>query len=891
MNKQAWHSYKIEEIFEKLNSNKNGLGQKEAKNRLAKFGLNKLPEEKRLTRLVILFEQFKSPLIYILAIATVVSFLLKEWADATVILMVVVINTVIGYFQETKANRAIEQLKKMVEHRVIVLREGHEKEINTKDLVLGDIILLKAGDRVPADARLIENKDLQADEAALTGESFPLTKSLDILDKGTVLADRENMVFMGTTITRGKAKAVVCEIGVNTELGQIATLIKETKEEKTPLQKRLAHFSKIISIVILVICFIIFFTGVLQGKSVFEMFTIAVAVAVAAIPEGLIIAVTVILALGMQKILKHKALIRKLIAAETLGSTSVICTDKTGTLTEARMEVSHILTGKEELLSENHKFSKEITKSIGHEKALRIGLLCNNVVIENPEEELKKWVIIGDPTEQALLLGAVHSGLNPEELDKLEPRIDEIPFDSERKYMVTLNKLEKGKNIVYIKGAPEKILAMASKIEINGQLESLTKEKTKILAKNYDKLTSKGLRVLAVGYKKTKDENLDNFKGDIIFMGLIALKDPLRKEARETIDLCQKAGIRLVIVTGDHKLTAKAIGQEVGLAAKEENILEGYELDKLSDDEFKKLVKKIEIYARVEPKHKIRIVNAWQSLGEVVAMTGDGVNDAPAIKSADIGIALGSGTEVTKETSDMILMDDNFKTIVAAVRQGRIIYENIRKVILYLLSDSFTEVILIGGSLLLGLPLPVTAAQILWVNLVEDGLPNFALAFEPGEKEVMKDKPRKAKEPILNTEMKILIFAIGIITDIVLFGLYFYLLKSGLEDFNHIRTFIFTALGLDSLLFVFSCRSLRFNIWHKNPFSNRYLIFAVCIGFLMLFGAVYIPFLQGFLKTVPLSRLDWLILIPLAIFKISAIEITKWFFIVKKKHQKYGLKT
>jgi Ca2+-transporting ATPase len=478
-------------------------------------------------------------------------------------------------------------------------------------------------------------------------------------------------------------------------------------------------------------------------------------------------------------------------------------------------------------------------------KALEIGLLCNNAVIENPEDELKDWIIFGDPTEQALLLAAVSAGLDKKELEKAMPRLDEIPFDEEKKFMATLHQIRKSeiRNLIYAKGAPEKIMAMSDQLEMDGKIKRLTQKDVQKFRKEIDYLASRGLRLLAVAYKEVKNLEKISEKDltDLIFVGLVALKDPLRPEANEAIRLCREAGIRPILVTGDHQLTAKTIAREVNLPVEEKNILEGSELDKISDKEFYKILKDIDVYARVEPRHKMRIIEAWQAKGEVVAMTGDGVNDAPALKKADIGVALGSGTDVAKEAADIVLLDNNFKTIVKAVERGRVIFENIRKVVTYLLSDSFTEVILVGGSLLLGLPLPVLAAQILWVNLIEDSLPSIALAFEPEEEGLMKEKPRKKTEPILNNEMKVIIFIIGIFTDLLLLGLFYYFWNL-YQDINYVRTIIFLGLGSNSLFYVWSCRSLRFSVWHENPFKNKFLNFSVIFGFLMFFTALYVPF-------------------------------------------------
>jgi len=886
-----WHSLGYKKAVEILKTDiKEGLSEKEARKRQKETGKNLLPGEKPLSKLKIILDQFKSPLIYILVIAGFVVLLFKEFTDAIVIFGAVFLNTVVGYFQENKASKALSELKKIVKFKAKTIREGNIKLIDSAELVPGDIILLSPGDKVPADGRIIESHDLKNNEMALTGEWLAAEKMTKILEEKTPLADRDNMVYMGTAVEYGKAKVVITSTGFETEIGQVAQMIKETKEEKTPLQKKLAHFAQIIGAIIVIICIIIFIEGILTGNTYIEMFIIAVAVAIAAIPEGLPIAMTVILALGMQRILKKRGLVRKLLAAETLGSTSIICTDKTKTLTEGKMRVSEILTGGELL---DHKKGD-------HLLAMKIATLANEAFIENPEAVMKKWIIRGRPTDKALLLAGMEAGLNKKELEKKITPIIEFPFDSANKYLAQLFTSDKKEDILYVSGAPGKLLEMSKYLKIGDREKVLTSKFSKQIELRLDKLTEKGLRVVAVAYKKIdspKDLPRTVFQGNnsdrqisqktrqglfsnLVFVGLIGLKDPIRKEVKKAMKVCRNAGMTPIIVTGDHKLTAKAVAEELGFKIKEENIMEGKELDQISDKEFEKRIKGIKIYARVEPKHKMRIVSVWQKKGEVVAMTGDGINDAPALKKADIGVALGSGTEVAKEVSDLILLTDNFNIIVAAVEQGRAIIDNIRKVIVYLLTDSFTETILVGVSLLFGLPLPITAVQILWVNLVEDGLPDIALAFEPKEKDLMKQKPRGQNVPLLTKEMKVIIFIIGLITDLMLLGLFFWLWKQN-HDITYIRTMIFATLTIDSLFYVFSCKSLRQNLWHINIFSNKLLVFAWIIGVVMLISSIYLSPLQTLLKTVPLGFNDWLIIMSLGLIELILIEAVKWRFIVR----------
>ena len=898
MDKKAdCHNLSWEEVIKLFETNpEQGLTEEEVKVRQKKFGKNLLPKEKPLPRLKIFLEQLRSPLIYILVIAGTITLVLKEYTDSIVIFGAVTLNTIVGFLQENKASKALRELKRVVRQEAEVIREGNIKVIDSSELVPGDIFILKAGDKVPVDGRLIEIHNLKTNEMVLSGEWLPAKKKIDVLTKETPMADRDNMVYMGTIVEAGIGRAVVTATGLKTEMGKVAEMLKETREEKTPYQKKIAHFSKIIGIIIALICFGIFIEGMISLSEVEfierfkDMFITSVAVAVAAIPEGLPVAMTVILSLGMQRILKRKGLVRKLIAAETLGSTSIICTDKTATLTEGKMRVFSILTGSKELLSDGKKFLEKINKNSksSHVLALKIVTLANEAFIENPEDSPERWIVRGRPTDRALLLAGMLAGFNKKELEKKFPKIGEIPFNPLNKFLATLHKIDEKNNVLYISGGPEKILGLSSFLEVDKKQEKLNPEKLKKLELKLEGLTEKGLRVVAVGYKRIKNQesrikNLEREVKDLVFVGFIALKDPLRKDVKKAIKICRRAGMKPIIVTGDHKLTAKAVAEELGFEIKEENIMEGKDLNKLSDEEFAKKVKDIQIYARVEPKHKMRIIEAWQEKGEVVAMTGDGINDAPALKKADIGVALGSGTDVAKETSDLILLPDSFSIIVAAIEEGRAIIDNIRKVITYLLSSSFAEIILIGGSLFLGWPLPIIAVQILWVNLIEDGPLGICLAFEPKEKDLMKQKPQSHDVPLLTKEMKALIFIIGLVNVLLLLGLFFWLIKYSGYEIPHIRSVIFAGLTIDSIFYVFSCKSLKRNLWQINPFSNKFLIFAWIFGVIMLMSALYWSPFQTLLKTVPLNLFDWQLILGLGLLNIVLIEATKWYFIIRKE--------
>jgi len=853
-----WHTLEVQEVAKKLKTNiKRGLLEEEIKERQKQFGKNILPKKKPLPKIKIFIRQFKSPLIYILLIAGIITSFLKEWTDTIVILTAVFINSVVGYIQEFKASRALIKLGEVIHPKAVVLRDGEQKEVLRENLVPGDIVFLKAGNHVPADGRIIQSFNLKINEASLSGEWLLAEKHKEKLPKDTPLADRDNMAYLGTTIEQGEGMMIVTAIGHKTEMGKIANLIKNLRQGKTPYQRKISNFSKILSSLIALICIFIFIGGIAEGRDFVQMFTTAVAVAVAAVPEGLPVAITVVLTVGMQRILKKKGLVRRLASAETLGNTTIIATDKTLTLTEGKMKVVEIL-------------------SLDKNLALKISVLCNEGFIEKGFV----WKVKGRPTDKALIMAGEENGIRKVELEKQFPRIGEIPFNSQTKMIVTFHKTpKKGENILFVSGAPEKVIALSSYMLGKGKEVRIDKKK---LLNDLERMAKKGERVIAVGYKKINKDNLDKIE-DIVFVGLIGLKDPLRKEAKRAIKLCQKAGLKPIIVTGDHIFTARAVAEELGLKTKRENLMQGREIDNLSDKELIEKLDKVTVFARVEPVHKLRIIEAWQEKGQVVAMTGDGLNDSLALKKADIGVALGSGTDVAKEVSDLILLDDNFSIILTAIEEGRGILDNIRKVITYSFSDAFTEIILIGLSIMAKLPLPITAVQILWVNLIEDSLPNIALSFEPKEKDLMSRKPKGHKVSLLNKEMKIIIFAIGILTDLFLFGIFLAFYKElGISNIKHIRTLIFTALSIDSLFYIFSCKSLRKNIWQINLFSNKLLILSWIIGFIAILSAIYVPVFQKLLDTVPLSLFDWIVLISLGLIEIISIETVKHYFIVHK---------
>ena len=852
------HHISWRETVKEFNSDsEKGLTEKEAKIRQKKFGENKFPEAKQFSKFRILLEQFKSPLIYILIIAGIVTLTLGKFTDSIVIFLAVAVNAAFGYIEENKVSETVKKLKKILKVEAIVLRDGEKKKILREKIVPGDIVFLNSGDKVPADGRLIDAENLKISEATLTGEWIPAEKVNTILPKKTSLADRDNMIYMGTIVEAGQGKAIVTKIGMNTEMGRIARMLKETEEEKTPIQKKLFELSKTISIVIGVICFFIFLVGIIRGQNWMDMFETSIAVAVGGIPEALPIVMTVILAVGMERILKKKGLVRRLASVETLGSASVICIDKTRTLTKGKMELG-------EIFAKDEKF------------ALKVGIMAAQSFIENPRDDFRKWKIDGSSTDNALILGAAERGILKPSLDRKNIPIFKFPFNSDRKYVTGLNRIGEELELSFC-GAPEKLIELSKKFEIDKQ-----NIKDKI-----NKITKRGIRVVGVAYKKvkkleTEKEKVEKEFHNLTFVGLIALKDPLRKGVKEAFKMCEEAHMRPIIITGDHQNTAVAVANELGMEIKRGEVILGNNLDKISDKELKSKIEKIKIYARAEPGHKMRIVEAWQKKGEVVAMTGDGVNDAPALKKADIGLAIGSGTEVAKEASDLVILNDSFEVIVKAIREGRVILDNIRKSISYVLADSFTSLFLVGSSFVLGWPLPILPVQILWNNLVEDTLPDIAYAFEPEEEGVMKRKPTPLKSPLLNKEMKVLIFGTGLIDQFLILILFWILWGYLGLNLDYCRTMVFGAMCLDTCFVVYCYKNLRKNIWQINPFSNKFLLLSSALVFLFFVLTVYLPSLQTLLKTVPLGLGDWLILVFIGIISMFLIEITKWWFISRK---------
>lgn len=838
-----------------------GLHSATAQRLLDDHGPNALPtHESRFKGFELIWDQIKSPLIIILIIAGTVSSILHEWPDAIIIFLTVFLNVIIGFIQEFKANESLKKLQSMVKMNAVVMRDGIKKSIPSEEIVPGDILFLSSGDKVSADGRIVYAKLFQVDEAALTGESEPIEKSSDIIKDEVGIGDRYNMVFRGTTVTTGEAKVLVTGTGVNSELGKIATLVDTTQDDETPLQKQLTRLSKVIGVVVVAVAFFIFGMGLLlpgTDYSLFLLFETAIAIAVAAIPEGLAISLTVILAIGMQRILKRKALVRRLVAAETLGSVSVICTDKTGTLTQAKMRVAFYVNAQ--------------GNQVDQDAALfHAGILGSNASLENPKASEEHWHFVGDTTEAALIHSAYSHNVDVSGIRRDHERLDEIPFSSKQKYMATLVKGEKG-FVSYLKGAPEKIIPLCTQ---NSQ--------SKELLHKAQEFAQKGYRTLALAKKIEEGSSLSKKLDGYECLGLAIIEDPLRDDVKKTLHTARKAGIRVIMITGDHMKTAAHIAAELGIPHKEKHICDGPTLDSMSEQELKESIDQLHVFARVEPKHKIRIVQALQENGEVVAMTGDGVNDAPALKGADIGVAVGSGTDVAKETADMVLLNDSFSTIVDAVSEGRRIYQNLKKVVLYLLCGSFTEVLIIIGSILSGFPLAMLPAQILWINIVQETFPTMALAFDGADKENMSDLPRKKSSSIFDSEMKAMVISVTLISAALLFGLFAYLKIIG-SDIAYARTMVFSGLGVAIFFYIFSIRSMRHFVWEIPHFNNKQLNGALLLSLVLLMLAVYAPGLSDLLRLVPLSLQDWGILCIIGIVNVIVIEIIKMLYIRRQR--------
>jgi len=885
----AWHSKTVDAVLEDLQTDSLGLKEEEVRKRLEKYGLNELKETKRTTALQIFLNQFKDIFVIMLLFATAVSFIAGEAVDAITIAAIVVLNAVVGFIQEYRSEKAMEAMKKLTAPKARLMRYGKEVMVPAKEVVPGDVVLLESGDRVPADSRLIEVVDLRTDEAVLTGESTQVEKGIRVVEQNTPVADRKNMLFTATYVTYGRGKAVVTSTGMNTEFGKIAEMVQTVEEEETPLKLKLASFAKKLGIIIVLACAAIFILEVLDPArpgTIIENFITAVALAVSAVPEGLPAVVTISLALGARELAKRNAIIRRLTSAETLGATTVICSDKTGTLTKGEMTVRKIFTNDKmiEVTGVGYEAKGEFllnNKPIDTKEDKNLNLLLSaSAVCTNASYDGKK--ILGDTTEGALIVGAAKAGMTKSELEQKYPRVHEIPFTSERKRMTTVHKTSEGKLLAFMKGAPEVILDCSTKIFKNGETRELTKKEKQKILKTNEQMASDALRILGVAFKELTDIELEDFRdlseekkinkraeSDLIFIGLMGMIDPPREEAKKANKLCQQAGIKTIMITGDHKLTAVAVAKEIGIVKSNpaDIVLTGAELDSISDEGFERIVEDVRVYARVSPEHKLRIVKALKNKGEIVAMTGDGVNDAPALKQADIGVAMGiTGTDVTKEAADMVLADDNFATIVNAVEGGRGVYDNIRKFSFFLLRSNFDELVVIGTFALLGLQLPLTAGMILWINLVTDGAPAVALSKDPPVDDIMQRPPRDPKEGILHGRLASILatFVTQFVGTAVLFYIAYYILGEPLEE---ARTLAFMQATFQELVIVWNCRSETKNAFKVGFRSNKYLLYAVIFSAAVTAIIPYTSVIFGFaiFNTAPMTIQDWLLITPFAL--------------------------
>jgi len=851
--KKFWH-LSVEDTARLFETDiENGLSTEDAKERLVTFGRNALETSKMAAWLPILFNQLKSPLILVLILAGIVTLGISHYKDAIFIFIAVIVNSLLGFYQENKAEKALTELKTYLKQRTRVIREGKEREIDAEEIVPGDIIRLAQGDRVPADARIIFVNDFQIDEAVLTGESLPVGKSAEVSPESSALADQDSMIFAGTLVTQGVSAAIVCRTDANTEFGKIATLIAKSENEKTPLQKAIIRFSISLSILLGTLTLAVFVVGILLGEPEIEMFLTAVAIAVSAIPEGLPISMTVILAIGVERMAKRKGVVRKLVAAEALGSTTIILTDKTGTLTMAKMVLSKIIPFG---LNEEKLFTRALTNA--------------NVLIENPEDDPNLWRMNGRIMETSLVRSAALRGMSITQITDKKHVLQTMPFNAVQKFSVSLVR-EADKHVLIFFGAPDILLRHSSLNE---------KERGELLNK-INTLASSGERVLGLATREIAHTENFSFSKDVSlahlsFDGLITFRDPIRPNIKNTIDRVRRAGIKTVIMTGDHRGTAIAVAEEIGININEQSVLDAGELVSLSEEALRERLPQLSVISRVTPFDKLRIVKLFQESGEIVAMTGDGVNDAPSIKQADIGIAMGSGTEVAQSVADLVLLDDNFETIVAAIEEGRQIIGNIRKVLVYLLSNVADGLILIGGALITGLPLPLNALQILWVNFFTGSFPAIAFAFEK-DADGLSHRPKKGKMELFDPLMKFLILIIGISTSALLFVIYFVLLRLG-YDIDIVRTFTFAAFGTYTLLVALPVRSLDKSILSYPLFSNRYLTVGILIGFVLMAAAIYIPILQTLFGTVALP-FNWVLgVLLIGLFNIVLIEGAKHLF-------------
>lgn len=897
-----WHTLSAEEIFKQLNTSERGLTTAEVEKRLQTYGANELEEEKKTLKWALLVRQLKSPLVGVLAAAALISFFVGKYIDMTVIVVVIALNTAIGFFQEYKAESALQALKTMAAPEAEVIRDCPETggclemRVKTREIVPGDVIDLDAGAKVPADARVFEAVNLEIDESMLTGESTPVKKTVDTLKKDLSVADRTNMAFSGTIVTRGRGKAVVVSTGMKTEIGKIAKLIKETEKAATPIQKQTIDLSRKLGMFALLASGLILIISLLRGFEFLEAFLFVLAAAVSAIPEGLPVVITITLAIGVHRMAKRNAIIRKLQAVDTLGSATAICTDKTGTLTTNQMTTQQIFVNNKMVKVTGAGYAPEghfevdgnpidATKDESLSFLLKTAALCNDARLRRHKLDGKQlWEIYGDPTEGALVVAAAKASFQKDDLEDKYPRVDEIPFDPKYRYMATFHKISMERLHVYVKGAPETILERCSQTLEDGRTKRLTPQKKEEILKVGTQMASEALRVLAIAYELIDAKELEDVKSGIqrgraklVFVGLAGMIDPPRPEAKSAVQLCKKAGIKVIMATGDHKLTAEAIAEEIGILGASSRVLTGTDLDGMSDDELDAVINDAAVFARVSPTHKYQIVESLRRKGHIVAMTGDGVNDAPALKAAEIGVSMGiTGTDVTKETADMVLTDDNFASIVNAVEEGRVVFENIRKVVKYLISTNTGEIITIIAALILlpGVPLIFTPVQILWVNLVTDGLLDKFLAMEPKEKGVMDQPPRKPKEKIINRDTMLNIVYVGIFMAVGTLWLF----TSGYSNggLQRAQTLAFTTIAMFQVFNALNCRSRTTSMFKIGLTTNKYLLIGIVASVSLQVMATLLPPLQTALGTTALSIWDWLIIVLVSSSVFIADEIRKF---------------
>ncbi|MFS0861428.1 calcium-translocating P-type ATPase, SERCA-type [Fredinandcohnia sp. 179-A 10B2 NHS] len=873
-----WYELRTEEVEKKVNTSlSEGLTDQEVKQRQKQFGYNELEEAERPSALLLFLAQFKDFMVIVLLAATLISGLLGEYIDAIAIIAIVLINGFLGFFQERKAEKSLSALKELSAPQVNVFRNNEWTRIPSRDLVIGDIIKFSSGDRIGADVRLIDVKSLEIEESALTGESVPVAKHVNPITNGEIsLGDQENMAFMGTMVTRGNGIGVVVGTGMNTAMGQIAELLQSAETMITPLQRRLEQLGKILISVALVLTLLVVVVGVINGHDLYNMFLAGVSLAVAAIPEGLPAIVTVALSLGVQRMIKKNAIVRRLPAVETLGCASVICSDKTGTMTQNKMTVTHLWSGGKtwtvsgtgyDLKGSFYAGEREIkpTENKALQQLLTFGVLCNNATLKRNDEEI---IVDGDPTEGALVVAGVKAGMSKEFLSNQFEVIEEFPFDSGRKMMSVIVKDKAGNQFVITKGAPDVLIGVSESILWDNRQQNLSTEYETKIKDAIEGLASNALRTIAVGFKPLRPNqrivNERDAESGLTFIGIQGMIDPPRPEVKAAVRECKDAGIKTIMITGDHLITAKAIATQLGILPAGGKVLDGNTLSKMEVEELEEIVDDVYVYARVSPEHKLKIVKALQKKGHIVAMTGDGVNDAPAIKASDIGIAMGiTGTDVAKEASSLVLLDDNFATIKAAIKEGRNIYENIRKFIRYLLASNVGEILVMLFAMILSLPLPLVPIQILWVNLVTDGLPAMALGLDQAEGNVMKRGPRSPKEGVFARGLGWKIISRGFLIGIVTLAAFMIVYYRDPNNLGYAQTIAFATLVMAQLIHVFDCRSER-SVFHRNPFQNMYLVWAVISSIALMLVVIYYPPLQPIFHTYAIEPRDWLLILGMS---------------------------